>query len=211
MLRPGWTNRSPGDPQSSRNGADQRGSGVLRLAERQQRRRHEVVLHGYFHMPSAEAQEDGGTPWLRSIILLGEGEFYDLPESDATLPARKRRSASLRELACLARGFIAPGLASWALKPRRAVRRAGFEYTTRFALSRISSLVGRPFRTASSGVCVAGWRRVLSLCWNALAGAQALSCAAPAHWPASGGLAARRGSAAGFGIDARRACRLARR
>jgi len=125
----------------------------------------EVVLHGYFHM---RPRGIGG--WWDTAITehftAGEGEFYDLAEGEATF----RLESAKREFAAAglsSRGFIAP---AWLLgdEAEEAVRKAGFDYTTR--LRNFKDLVtGR--QTASQSLVWSvrcGWRRVLSLWWNAL-------------------------------------------
>jgi uncharacterized protein len=126
---------------------------------------HEVVLHGYFHMRAPAT--DG---WWNTIVTehytAGEGEFYDLPEGEAAT----RLENAKRDFAAAGvnpRGFIAP---AWLLggDAERAVRNAGFDYTTR--LRNFKDLVtGR--ETASQSLVWSvrsGWRRLLSLWWNAL-------------------------------------------
>jgi len=125
----------------------------------------EVVLHGYFHM-----RPGGIGGWWDTAITehytAGEGEFYDLPEGEAAF----RLESAKREFAAAGlcpRGFIAP---AWLLgdEAEEAVRKAGFDYTTR--LRNFKDLVtGR--QTASQSLVWSvrrGWRRVLSLWWNAL-------------------------------------------
>jgi predicted deacetylase len=126
---------------------------------------HEVVLHGYFHLRPQTAQG------LRSRIVTehytaGEGEFYDLPEREASARLEKAK----REFAAVGfapRGFIAP---AWLLgaEAELAVKSAGFEYTTR--LRNFKDLItDREIASRSLVWSVrSGWRRVLSLCWNAL-------------------------------------------
>jgi predicted deacetylase len=127
--------------------------------------RHEVVLHGYFHMRPQSA-----AGWWSTIVTehytASEGEFYDLPEKEASSLLEKAK----REFAAagfVPRGFIAP---AWLLgaEAEVAVKRAGFEYTTR--LRNFKDLVTAR-ETASQSLVWSvrsGWRRVLSLGWNAL-------------------------------------------
>ncbi len=93
-----------------------------------------------------------------------EGEFYDLSESEAAL----RLERGKREFAGLgleARGFIAP---AWLLgrEAERAVRSAGFEYTT--TLRTFKDLVTGRETTSQSLVWSVrnAWRRMVSLFWN---------------------------------------------
>lgn len=125
---------------------------------------HEIVLHGYFHK---RPPNHGG--WARNLLTehytAGEGEFYDLSENDAG----RRLEKGLQEFGRAGfrpRGFIAP---AWLLgeAAERAVRKAGFGYTTR--LQNFKDLEsGREVASQSLVWSVrSGWRRVLSLGWNA--------------------------------------------
>lgn len=128
--------------------------------------RHEIVLHGYFHSRPG----DGAEGWWKSAITehytAGEGEFYDLPEGEA-LSRLQRGKRDLAATGLFPKGFIAP---AWLLgsEAEAAVKSAGFDYTTR--LRSFKDLVsGRETFSQSLAWSVrAGWRRVLSLCWNAL-------------------------------------------
>ena len=124
---------------------------------------HEVVLHGYFH---SRPQRAGG--WWDTFVTesytAGEGEFYDLSESEAALRL-ERGKRQLAELGIEARGFIAP---AWLLgrEAERAVRGVGFEYTT--TLRTFKDLVTGRETTSQSLVWSvrSAWRRSVSLCWN---------------------------------------------
>jgi predicted deacetylase len=127
--------------------------------------RHEVVLHGYFHM-----RPGGVRGWWDTAVTehytAGEGEFYDLPEGEASSRLEKAK----RDFAATGlspRGFIAP---AWLLgaEAEAAVKKAGFDYTTR--LRSFKDLVTTRETNSQSLVWSvrAGWRRVLSLWWNAL-------------------------------------------
>jgi uncharacterized protein len=126
---------------------------------------HEVVLHGYFHMRPGS---DGG--WWHTFVTehytAGEGEFYDLPEGEATLRL-ERAKLEFGAVGLAARGFIAP---AWLLgdEAERAVRKAGFEYTTR--LRCFSDLAtGRQTLSQSLVWSVrSALRRIVSLSWNSL-------------------------------------------
>ena len=128
--------------------------------------RHEVVLHGYFHI----RPRDGVGGWWKSAITehytAGEGEFYDLPEGEA-LSRLERGSATLPRPVCFQRDLLLPR-GSWESGAEAAVKKAGFDYTTR--LRSFKDLVtARETRSQSLVWSVrAGWRRVLSLWWNAL-------------------------------------------
>ncbi len=127
---------------------------------------HEAVVHGYYHLRAGRTS-DG--PWKRIVTrsyTAGEGEFYDLDEEAAgRLLADGRRAFD----ACgvTYSGFIAP---AWLLgaAAEQAVRRAGFDYTTRIAS--VSDFRGGTVHPSRSLVWSvrAGWRRACSLGWNAL-------------------------------------------
>jgi uncharacterized protein len=127
--------------------------------------RHEVVLHGYFHM-----RPEGVGVWWKSVITehytAGEGEFYDLTEDEALCRLEKAK-LDFAATGLSPRGFIAP---AWLLgaQAEAAVRKAGFDYTTR--LGSFKDLVTTRETPSQSLVWSvrAGWRRVLSLWWNAL-------------------------------------------
>ncbi|HEY5705923.1 MAG TPA: polysaccharide deacetylase family protein [Terrimicrobiaceae bacterium] len=126
--------------------------------------RHEVVLHGYFHMRPA-----GGGLWDTAVTehyTAGEGEFYDLSEGEASSRLEKaKRDFAAAGLS--SKGFIAP---AWLLgaEAEAAVRKAGFDYTTR--LRSFKDLVTTQETVSQSLVWSvrSAWRRVLSLCWNSL-------------------------------------------
>ena len=127
--------------------------------------RHEVVLHGYFHM-----RPRGARGLWDSIVTeqytAGEGEFYDLSEAEAS----SRLQRAKREFAASGlspKGFIAP---AWLLgaAAEHAVKKAGFDYTTR--LRNFKDLVTTR-ETASQSLVWSvrsGWRRALSIGWNSL-------------------------------------------
>jgi len=128
-------------------------------------RAHEVVLHGYFHM-----RPGGSGGWWDTFVTehytAGEGEFYDLPEGEAALRLERAKS-EFSAVGLAPRGFIAP---AWLLgqEAEQAVRKAGFEYTTR--LRNFQDLVTGRETTSQSLVWSvrSGWRRILSVWWNAL-------------------------------------------
>ena len=126
---------------------------------------HEAVVHGFYHLRESSGA-DG--PWKRIVTrtyTAGEGEFYDLDEATAgkLLAAGRAAFDACGVPYC---GFIAP---AWLLGPEaeRAVRRAGFSYTTRIAT--VSDFLGN--QTAASRSLVwsvrAGWRLACSIVWNA--------------------------------------------
>lgn len=122
---------------------------------------HEVVLHGYYHLRPKGA----GSNLVTEHYTAGEGEFYDLSEAEAA-ERLNRGLEDFRKAGFSPLGFIAP---AWLLgsDAERAVREAGFGYTTR--LGNFKDLIsGREFASQSLVWSVrAGWRRVLSLGWNA--------------------------------------------
>ena len=125
----------------------------------------EAVLHGYYHLRDNCGNEG---PWKRLVTrsyTAGEGEFFDLEEPAATELLHRGRAA-LEGCGVTCSGFIAP---AWLLGEAagRAVRAAGFEYTTRIATVN-DLLSGKIHRSRSQVWSVrAGWRRACSLAWNA--------------------------------------------
>ena len=96
-------------------------------------------MHGYFHQRPASP---GG--WRQRLITehytAGEGEFYDLTEGEAACRLAMGTQA-LAAIGLFPRGFIAP---AWLLgaEAEVAVRKAGFDYTTR--LRTFKDLSNRP-------------------------------------------------------------------
>lgn len=126
---------------------------------------HEPVLHGYYHLREKKVGEGLGKRLVTESYTAGEGEFYDLSQEEALL----RLQAGLKafgECGLKTTGFIAP---AWLLgdDAENAVRRAGFEYTTRIGL--VSDYADSRVHRARSLVWSvrAGWRRWCSLAWNA--------------------------------------------
>ena len=109
--------------------------------------------------------ENGGETWSPSIYTAGEGEFFDLPRGEAFSRLEMAKGDFVAE-GLSARGFIAP---AWLLgrEAEAAVKSTGFEYTTR--LRNFKDLVTGRLTLSQSLVWSvrAGWRRMLSLCWNA--------------------------------------------
>jgi uncharacterized protein len=125
---------------------------------------HEVVLHGYYHKrPKKDVS------FFQALITehytAGEGEFFDLTEVQARVRLEKAK-AEFSEQGLQPTGFIAP---AWLLgqEAEMAVRKAGFTYTTR--LQNFKDLnSGREDASQSLVWSVrSGWRRVVSLKWNA--------------------------------------------
>lgn len=130
----------------------------------QQERGHEVVLHGYYHKrPKKYAK------WWQTLVTecytAGEGEFFDLTETQAKARLEKAR-AEFAAQGLHPTGFIAP---AWLLgrDAEKAVQKAGFAYTTR--LQNFKDLkTGQETPSQSLVWSVrSGWRRLASLKWNA--------------------------------------------
>jgi predicted deacetylase len=127
---------------------------------------HEIVIHGYFHERPRRARESVYESFLTRVYTQDEGEFFDLEYEEAS-----RRIARAREefeaAGLKPHGFVAP---AWLLSPEgeRAVRDAGMEYTTRLR-SVLDLRSGDDFPAHSLVYSVRSrWRRLASLCWNAL-------------------------------------------
>ncbi len=131
---------------------------------------HEVVVHGYFHRRVRGAKESARTQWITRVYTADEGEFFDLDEAAAAeLLARAQEDFSRLDLPSPPVGFIAP---AWLLgaAAERAVRRAGFRYTTRLAGVETFLPNGGVEKTRSQSLvwsCRNAWRRQVSLLWNA--------------------------------------------
>lgn len=127
---------------------------------------HEPVLHGYYHLREQQAADGVFKKMVTQSYTAGEGEFFDLSETEA----RERLKSGMSEFtACgvAATGFIAP---AWLLgdDAEYAVRSLAFEYTTRIAtVSDFKSGVVHSARSLVWSVRAA-WRRVCSLAWNRL-------------------------------------------
>ena len=126
---------------------------------------HEVVLHGFYHRRERGAGEGRLSRLVTEHYTAGEGEFYDLDYDEA-----RRRMERGREMLVAAGlevpGFIAP---AWLLgaEAERAARDLGFAYTTR--LGGVLDLRTGAYTASQSLVWSvrSGWRRVVSLGWNA--------------------------------------------
>lgn len=126
---------------------------------------HEVVLHGYFHLREARPDDGWKAKWTTGFYTAGEGEFFDLSGEEA-VGRIAEGLAALGACGVKPAGFIAP---AWLLgaEAEQAVRRAGFSYTTRIG-GVIDFGSGLTHRSRSLVWSVrAGWRRVVSLGWNA--------------------------------------------
>ncbi len=127
---------------------------------------HEIVLHGYYHRRQPRALESARDRAVTRIYTAGEGEFYDLEYAEAAALLNRGREA-LAAGGFESQGFIAP---AWLLgnEAERAVRDAGFRYTTRLA-SVLRFADDYCHRSQSLVYSVrAWWRVIVSLGWNAL-------------------------------------------
>lgn len=127
---------------------------------------HEAVLHGFYHLRPEKTGENLAARLITRSYTAGEGEFYDLPFSEATALLQQGRK-SLLNCGVSPDGFIAP---AWLLgaEAERAVREEGFGYTTRIGTV-IDCLSGKEYDARSMVYSVrAGWRRSVSLLWNQL-------------------------------------------
>ena len=125
---------------------------------------HEVVLHGCYHLRPVQTSEGLVTRLVTRSYTAGEGEFYDLPFAEACDLLRQGREC-LMGCGVESVGFIAP---AWLLgkEAERAVKDAGFAYTTRIA-EVLDFRHGTSHASRSMVYSVrAGWRRAVSLLWN---------------------------------------------
>jgi predicted deacetylase len=125
---------------------------------------HEVVAHGYYHIREPKTGQTLASCLVTERYTAGEGEFYDLEEAEAHARVM-RAQEEFRRAGLEPTGFIAP---AWLLgeEATRAVRRAGFQYTTR--LGTVEDLANDVAYDSQSLVYSvrAAWRRVVSLAWN---------------------------------------------
>ena len=148
-------------------------AGFCRWVEGLAKAGHEMVVHGYYHQRISRGDETPRQRWINKVYTQGEGEFYDPSEVEAAaLLARAKEDFSQLD-APTPTGFIAP---AWLLGDAayQAVRKARFTYTTYLTGVRVLETAendGRlQFQRSQSLVysCRNLWRRVCSLCWNAL-------------------------------------------
>ena len=131
---------------------------------------HEAVLHGFYHLRPLKKGEGMRTRLITRSYTAGEGEFFDLSFEEASILLTQGKECLKKcgiERDSGLEGFIAP---AWLLgkEAERAVRGAGFQYTTRIA-SVIDCKKGREFSARSMVYSVrAPWRRGISLLWNEL-------------------------------------------
>lgn len=125
----------------------------------------ETVIHGYYHQRERKPGENLTEKLVTRFYTQDEGEFYDLDETTALAAAIKARE-EFRQAGLSPRGFIAP---AWLLSQpaESALRRAGFEYTTRIG-GVTNLLTGKVYESQSMVYSVRNsWRRIASLAWNA--------------------------------------------
>ena len=126
---------------------------------------HEAVIHGYFHERPRRPEESLRDRFLTRFYTDHEGEFYDLDYDEALRRITNARD-EFRAAGLAPRGFVAP---AWLMSAdaERAARDAELEYTTR--LNAVRDLrSGEDFTARSIVYSVrAGWRRAVSLAWNA--------------------------------------------
>ena len=126
--------------------------------------RDEICLHGYEHRAAAIP---GGLSarLVATVYTHGEGEFYRISanQADALLQSGLDRFA---QLGLAPAGFVAP---AWLLSAEAgdAVRRKGFQYTTRLRSIDVLHPVERRLRAPT--LCYSArsaWRRAVSRIWN---------------------------------------------
>lgn len=125
---------------------------------------HEAVLHGFYHLRPMKEDEGLATKMITRSYTEGEGEFYDLSHEEASLLIVRGKQA-FAACGITPTGFIAP---AWLLgkEAERAVRNAGFDYTTRIG-EVIDCKNDGSFHARSMVYSVrASWRRGVSLLWN---------------------------------------------
>lgn len=128
-------------------------------------RGHEAVIHGYYHRRTRRAGEGVIAKLTTRVYTADEGEFFDLERSTAAELVSKARD-EFRTLGLEPSGFIAP---AWLLSEQaeQALIDLGIRYTTR-----LGSVLEFPDRRKTESQSLvwsvrSGWRRVVSLGWNA--------------------------------------------
>jgi uncharacterized protein len=126
---------------------------------------HEAIIHGYFHRRSRREDESLAGKLTTRVYTADEGEFFDISEEEAFDSVTKAQE-EFATLGLNPSGFIAP---AWLLSEEgeTALKRAEIHYTTR--LTHVRNLrTGETFPSQSMVYSVrSGWRRVVSLGWNA--------------------------------------------
>jgi predicted deacetylase len=128
----------------------------------------EIVIHGFFHERPRQARETFLEKFITQFYTQGEGEFYDIEYDEAFRRIKTAREEFLAN-GLKPRGFVAP---AWLLSSEgeRAARDAEMEYTTRLRTVR-DLRSGETFPARSLVYSVRnGWRRMISLAWNAALG-----------------------------------------
>lgn len=124
----------------------------------------EAVVHGFYHERPRGGPGGLLERWITESYTAGEGEFFDLSETEASHRSGAARDA-FRACGLNPTGFIAP---AWLLGASAAlgVKKAGFDYTTR--LGTVDDWkAGISYGSQSLVYSVrAHWRRVVSLAWN---------------------------------------------
>lgn len=125
---------------------------------------HEPVLHGYLHQRQKRRVDSSFSKLSTEIYTAGEGEFFDLSFASAAKLLRD----GLADLGFLPRkviGFVAP---AWLLSEaaEKAVRSAGFVYTTRVGSVRIFEPLSEIKSRSLVWSTRAEWRVSASLYWN---------------------------------------------
>jgi uncharacterized protein len=125
---------------------------------------HEPVLHGYLHRRQKRTADSWFSKLTTEIYTAGEGEFFDLSFDSAA----KLLGDGLADLAFLPRkvtGFVAP---AWLLSEaaEKAVRSAGFMYTTRVSCIRIFEPLSEIKSRSLVWSTRAKWRVSASVYWN---------------------------------------------
>ena len=125
---------------------------------------HEIVLHGFYHQRPRRMSESLAGTLITRIYTADEGEFFDLEYGEALRLLQIARD-EFEGQGLRPSGFIAP---AWLLgeEAERAVRAAGFRYTTTLRLVRDFDS-GMEFPSQSLVYSVRRrWRAALSLIWN---------------------------------------------
>lgn len=141
-----------------------------RWLQHQQRRGHELALHGLTHQDEGPPPRRWRERWLREHYTAREGEFAALGfEAAAARLAEGRRW--LRAQGLHARGFVAP---AWLASEgsARAVQAAGFAWTCSLTtLTAFDGAAGSPTTACVPAFAYStrsAWRRVAARAWHGL-------------------------------------------
>lgn len=126
---------------------------------------HEIVGHGYYHLREAKKGQTLGQKLVTESYTAGEGEFFD-PDVATARGKLTRLKEDFAACGFKTDGFIAP---AWLLgkEATEAVKQEGFRYTTRLGGIEWFSPEGSHKSQSLVWSVRAGWRRVISLGWNA--------------------------------------------